>query len=213
MNNPNPLIWLASASPRRSALLSQIGIAHTVRPVDLDEDRFNAESPADYVMRLAKAKADALWTTLEPSQRRPVLGSDTTVALGEEVLVKPADRADGLRMLERLSGRTHQVYTAVAVRHACGCEARLSVSNVTMRSLSAAEMAAYWDTGEPADKAGAYGIQGLAAVFIERIEGSYSGIVGLPLFETGELLRMIGIAPDGSTQAATDIEARIEVRA
>jgi septum formation protein len=193
MNSSKPLIWLASASPRRSALLKQIGIAHEVRPVDLDETANAGESPADYVMRLARAKAQALWSRLTGDQRLPVLGSDTTVALGNAVLGKPQDREDGLRMLRALSGRTHQVYTAVALQHERGCEARLSVSDVTMKTLSEDEIAAYWHTGEPADKAGAYGIQGQAAVFIERIAGSYSGIVGLPLYETGELLRTIGI--------------------
>lgn len=191
-NSSNSLIWLASASPRRSALLKQIGIAHHIRPVDVDESPHAGEIPADYVRRLAVTKAEALWQRLRDDERAPVLGSDTTVALGNEVLGKPADREDGLRMLRRLSAQTHQVYTAVAVRHARGCDCRLSVSDVSMRALREDEIEAYWDSGEPADKAGAYGIQGLAAVFIERIAGSYSGIVGLPLFETGELLRMSG---------------------
>jgi len=211
MTSLKPLIWLASASPRRSALLQQIGIGHTVRPVDLDEHSLDGETPAQYVLRLAQAKAQALWSVLAGPDRQPVLGSDTTVALGDDILAKPVDRDDGLRMLRRLSGQTHQVYTAVALRHAAGCEVRLSVSDVSMRTLSDAEIAAYWDTGEPADKAGAYGIQGRAAVFIERIAGSYSGIVGLPLFETGELLRMIGIAPASTMNDATS-DARIEVR-
>lgn len=186
------MIWLASASPRRSALLTQIGVAHRVRPVDVDESILPGENPAQYVVRLAMAKAESLWAKLAEDERLPVLGSDTTVALGNDVLGKPANRADGVRMLQRLSAQTHQVYTAVAVRHAHGCEFRLSVSDVTMRELTRAEIDAYWDTGEPIDKAGAYGVQGAAALFIERIAGSYSGIVGLPLFETGELLHMIG---------------------
>lgn len=191
-NPPNPLIWLASASPRRSALLQQIGVPHRVRPVAVDESVLPDEIPSRYVVRLAVAKAERLWSQLAEAERLPVLGSDTTVALGQEILGKPRDQADAADMLRRLSGRTHQVYTAVAVRHAAGCDSRLSVSDVTMRTLQAQEIAAYWRTGEPADKAGAYGIQGLAALFIERIAGSYSGIVGLPLFETGELLRMTG---------------------
>jgi septum formation protein len=193
MSHSKSLIWLASASPRRSSLLNQIGVAHRVRPVDLDETAQADERPADYVTRLASAKAQALWALLAPEERLPVLGSDTTVALGNEVLGKPRDREDAARMLGRLSGRTHQVYTAVALRHEQGCEVRLSISDVTMKGLSSVEIQEYWSTGEPADKAGAYGIQGRAAVFIERIAGSYSGIVGLPLYETGELLRMIGI--------------------
>jgi septum formation protein len=186
------LIWLASASPRRSALLSQIGVPHQVRPVDIDESQRPGELPLDYVRRLAIAKAEALWDRLPAAERAPVLGSDTTVALGDDVLGKPRDRDDALRILRRLSARTHQVYTAVAVRHDDGCDCRVSISDVSMRALREEEIAAYWESGEPADKAGAYGIQGLAAVFIERITGSYSGIVGLPLFETGELLRMAG---------------------
>ncbi len=200
MTSSNPLIWLASASPRRSALLTQIGITHQIRPVDVDEAILAGEPPSQYVTRLARAKAERLWSTLTEDERRPVLGSDTTVALGSEVLAKPQDRADALRMLRALSARTHQVYTAVAIRHAQGCEARLSVSDVSMRTLSDTEIAAYWESGEPADKAGAYGIQGKASLFVERISGSYSGIVGLPLFETGELLRMIGITLEGSQE-------------
>ncbi|HEY6645288.1 Maf family protein [Povalibacter sp.] len=191
-NSSNSLIWLASASPRRSALLSQIGVAHTVRPVDIDESQRPGELPLDYVRRLAIAKAEALWSQLDVQERAPVLGSDTTVALGNDVLGKPRDRDDAMRILRRLSARTHQVYTAVAVRHPQGCDCRVSVSDVSMRALREEEIAAYWESGEPGDKAGAYGIQGLAALFIERIDGSYSGIVGLPLFETGELLRMAG---------------------
>lgn len=206
MTHSNPLIWLASASPRRSSLLNQIGIAHRIQPVDLDESAEPGESPAEYVTRLARAKAQALWSRLSADQRLPVLGSDTTVAIDGEVLGKPRDREEAGRMLRQLSGRTHQVYTAVAVRHAQGCHDRLSVSDVTMKSLSDSEIDAYWASGEPADKAGAYGIQGQAALFIERIAGSYSGIVGLPLYETGELLRMIGITLE-STVAAPRVSA------
>ena len=184
----NPLIYLASASPRRSALLTQIGIAHHVRPVDIDESLRSGEPPADYVVRLARTKADTLWNRLGAAERLPVLGSDTTVALGEDILGKPAGRDDGLAMLKRLSGRTHQVYTGVALRAEAGLESRLSVSEVTFREVSDAEAEAYWSTGEPADKAGGYAVQGRAAVFIERIAGSYSGIMGLPLFETAALL-------------------------
>lgn len=190
--SPKPLIFLASASPRRSALLTQLGVQHQVRPVDIDEQTLLGETPPQYVRRLAIAKAEVLWSRLEDAERQPVLGSDTTVALGNDILGKPKDQADGLQMLQRLSAHTHQVYTAVALRHASGCESRISVSDVTFRALSRAEMAGYWRTGEPADKAGGYAIQGLAALFIERIAGSYSGIVGLPLYETGELLHMIG---------------------
>ena len=197
----NSLIWLASASPRRSALLTQIGVRHRVRPVDVDESQRPGEAPLQYVRRLAIAKAETLWTQLTQEEQAPVLGSDTTVAIGTDILGKPADRTDAMRMLRRLSAQTHQVYTAVALRDADGCEARVSVSDVSMRELADDEIAAYWETGEPQDKAGAYGIQGLAALFIERISGSYSGIVGLPLFETGELLRMKGRRMSGAASA------------
>ncbi|MDY6945954.1 MAG: Maf family protein [Pseudomonadota bacterium] len=182
------LIYLASASPRRSALLTQIGVAHRVAPVAVDESVAAGETPEKYVTRLAALKADTLWHSLPEAQRLPVLGSDTAVVVDRAILGKPADEADGLRMLQLLSGRTHQVHTAVAVRGAAGSEMRLSVSEVTFRELTRAQMRAYWQTGEPADKAGGYAIQGRGAVFIRHIAGSYSGIMGLPLFETAELL-------------------------
>ena len=188
----NFLIYLASASPRRSALLTQIAVEHRVRPVDIDEGLRPGETPMHYVERLAALKAETLWARLSEAERPPVLGSDTTVALDEHILAKPIDENDAIRMLRLLSARTHQVYTAIALRHARGCDARVSVSHVSFRALTEEECRAYWRSGEPADKAGAYGIQGIAAAFIERIEGSYSGIMGLPLYETAELLRSIG---------------------
>jgi septum formation protein len=183
-----PLIYLASASPRRSALLTQIGVPHRVAPVAVDESVAEAEQPADYVSRLAALKADTLWDSLQADARLPVLGSDTSVVVDQTILGKPTDEADCLRILQLLSGRTHQVYTAVAVRSATGSDVRLSVSDVTFRDLTPAEMRAYWRTGEPADKAGGYAIQGRGAIFIRHISGSYSGIMGLPLFETAQLL-------------------------
>jgi len=183
-----PLIYLASASPRRSALLTQIGVPHRVAPVAVDESVGKAEQPADYVSRLAALKADTLWDSLQADARLPVLGSDTSVVVDQTILGKPTDEADCLRILQLLSGRTHQVYTAVAVRSATGSDVRLSVSDVTFRDLTPAEMRAYWRTGEPADKAGGYAIQGRGAIFIRHISGSYSGIMGLPLFETAQLL-------------------------
>jgi septum formation protein len=191
-SSSNPLIYLASASPRRSALLTQIGVGHRIRPVDIDEGERVGEAPSDYVLRLARAKADALWLRLEDDERLPVLGSDTTVALGTTIFGKPSSRSDGLAMLRLLSGQTHQVYTGVALRSSHGLDARLSVSDVTFRALEEAEIEAYWATGEPTDKAGGYAVQGRAAVFIERISGSYSGVVGLPLFETASLLVSVG---------------------
>jgi septum formation protein len=183
-----PLIYLASASPRRSALLAQIGVAHKVAPVVVDESVVRAEAPEKYVSRLAALKAETLWQSLPEPERLPVLGSDTTVVVNDSILGKPADEDDCVRMLQLLSGRTHQVHTAVALRSASGSAVRLSISEVTFRELSMTEMRGYWRTGEPADKAGGYAVQGRAAMFISRIAGSYSGIMGLPLFETAELL-------------------------
>jgi septum formation protein len=183
-----PQILLASASPRRSELLRQIGVAHAVRPVDVDESVRAGEAPSRYVIRLAETKAAALWDRLSARERGPVLAADTTVALEGEIFGKPADLDEARAMLGRLSGRTHEVHTAVAIRHEGGAAAKLSSSSVSLRELTRDEIDAYWATGEPADKAGGYAVQGRAAVFIRHIAGSYSGIMGLPLFETWELL-------------------------
>lgn len=182
------MIYLASASPRRSALLQQIEVAHEVRPVDVDETPRPGEPPTQYALRLAREKAQALWAQLGAGERRPVLAADTTVALGELILGKPADRDDAVRMLGRLSGRAHEVHTAVALCHAGGADARLSTSTVAFRKLSDAEIDWYWRTGEPAGKAGAYAVQGHGAIFIRHLAGSYSGVMGLPLYETWELI-------------------------
>jgi len=183
-----PRILLASASPRRSELLRQVGITHAVQPVDIDESVRNGEAPSAYVLRLAEAKAAALWQRLGPAERRPVLAADTTVALEGEIFGKPGSLAEARTMLGRLSGRTHEVHTAIAVLHAGGAAARVNSSSVTFRELARAEIDWYWHTGEPADKAGGYAVQGRAAAFISHIAGSYSGIMGLPLYETWELL-------------------------
>ena len=185
-------ILLASASPRRSALLRQIFMPHEIRIANIDESRLAGESPADYVTRLSRAKAERIWNRLNGEDVRPVLGADTTVALGDEIFSKPRDRDDGIAMLQRLSGVTHQVYTAVALCHAGTTTHRLSVSQVSFKPLSLEECAIYWNSGEPADKAGGYAVQGLAASFITNINGSYSGVMGLPLAETSELLSSIG---------------------
>jgi septum formation protein len=193
------MIFLASASPRRSALLRQIGVAHEVRPVDLDETPRPGEPPARYALRLAEAKARTLWATLRPAERRPVLAADTTVAIGDEILGKPADRDDAARILGRLSGRDHEVHTAVALLHEGGADARLSTSIVSFRELAAAEIDWYWTTGEPADKAGAYAVQGYGAIFVRHLSGSYSGVMGLPLYETWELLAPVpGLTVQGA---------------
>ncbi|NUA26028.1 Maf family protein [Cupriavidus basilensis] len=190
-------LYLASQSPRRRELLTQLGVAYELLLADDDEDAealevvLPGESPDDYVQRVCALKAEA---ALRRRERRalpdaPILTSDTTVCLDGEILGKPADDADAARMLGALSGRTHRVLTAVTVVSALGQRHALSVSEVSFRTMTADEIAAYVASGEPAGKAGAYGIQGRAAEFVERIDGSYSGIMGLPLFETASLLR------------------------
>jgi len=190
------VIVLASASPRRSELLRQIGIDHVVRPVEVDESVRPGEAPAAYVLRLADAKARALRAQLATAERRPILAADTTVALEGAILGKPRDADDARAMLERLSGRTHQVHTAVAVLHGGVLDARVSTSDVSLRPLSPEQIDWYCRTDEPLDKAGAYAVQGLAAVFVRHLSGSYSGVVGLPLLETWELLApALGLMP------------------
>ncbi len=184
-------IYLASASPRRSALLTQIGVAHHVLPADISEAREPDEPSERYVIRLAEQKASAVWEQTLGEGPRPVLAADTTVVVDERVLGKPRDAADALVMLADLSGRSHRVMTGVALRHTDGLDSVLSISEVTFRSTSDAERRAYCATGEPLDKAGGYGIQGYGAVFVERIEGSFSGVVGLPLRETTGLLAKV----------------------
>ncbi len=184
-------IYLASGSPRRRELLGQIGVPFEVIRAGVDESVRGGEAAGDYVRRLAAAKADAGWRTKDDA---PVLAADTTVLLEGTILGKPQDPQEAARMLLLLSGRTHEVLTAVALRSKRGIEVRVSHSLVTLRSIGSAEAAAYWDTGEPRDKAGAYAIQGCAAVFVAELRGSYSGVMGLPLFETAELLRAAGIA-------------------
>ena len=185
-------LCLASASPRRSELLRQIGVPFEVRAADIKEEQLRGELPDVYVLRLAAAKAEAVWAAMPEVERRPVLAADTAVVLDGDVLGKPLDAAEAAGMLERLSGRTHRVLTAVALRVPAGVETRLSQSEVRFRATTAAERVQYCATGEPFDKAGGYGIQGRAAVFVEELRGSYSGVVGLPLFETAELLTRYG---------------------
>jgi septum formation protein len=171
-------------------LLTQIGVPHVVEGAHIDESALKGEAPRDYVQRMARTKALAIWTR---DQSLPVLAADTTVVLDGVIFGKPDNRTDALRMLSALSGRTHDVLTAVVLADAHGLALRLSESRVAFRPVSAEECAAYWDTGEPRDKAGAYAIQGRAGVFIEALSGSYSGVMGLPLFETVELLRGAGL--------------------
>ena len=190
MPSAAPLLTLASVSPRRQALLGQIGVAHRVSAADIDETVQPGEAPADYVVRMACAKARAVRAR---GGELPVLAADTAVVIDGLILGKPADRAEGIAMLGRLAGRTHQVLTAVALATAGGIAFRVSASEVRLRAVTPAECAAYWESGEPRDKAGGYAIQGAGALFIEHLSGSYSGVMGLPLYETGQLLAAAGI--------------------
>jgi septum formation protein len=185
-----PLICLASASPRRRELLAQIGVPFRVAGAPVDESRLEGEPPRDYVMRLARAKALA-GRAVDASL--PVLAADTTVVIEGALLGKPANQQEAQRMLSRLSGRVHEVLTAVALADSQGVALQLSASQVRFREITEAECTAYWHTGEPCDKAGGYAIQGLGAVFVEWLQGSYSGVMGLPLFETARLLQAAGI--------------------
>jgi septum formation protein len=233
--NAEPVLCLASASPRRSALLAQIGVPHIIEAADVDESPRSGEVPAAYAERLARAKAHAIWAqyapSAQPAPRRglPVLGADTIVVLDGRLLGKPATREEGVAMLLALAGRTHQVLTAVALvsatvapmaatgalmgapgkpvntrtsnvntrtspaartRTSAAVHTRTAVvdSTVTFRAIDRAEAERYWASGEPADKAGGYAIQGLGAVFVAALSGSYSGVMGLPLHETALLL-------------------------
>lgn len=189
----NKLI-LASASPRRLELLRQLGLACDVHPVNLDERLIAGELPEDYVMRMAREKADAAVIDSDADlQTTAVLGADTIVVLGGDIMGKPRDRLDALAMLARLGGRTHLVITGVAVRGPMGATETLSSTTVSFRALERAECERYWQTGEPSDKAGSYAIQGMGALFVDSIEGSYSGVVGLPLLEVWRLLREQGV--------------------
>ena len=186
-------IFLASGSPRRRALLQQIGVSFQVIGIELDETALEDEAPQAYVSRLAEAKAAAGWQRSRGLGTAPVLAADTAVVLDGRILGKPADMKDAIGMLLELSGRTHEVLTAVAMQTAAGTQLAVSRSMVTFRSIDAAEARDYWASGEPRDKAGAYAIQGYAAVFIADLKGSYSGVMGLPLFETAALLQKAGI--------------------
>ncbi|MDR2215334.1 MAG: Maf family nucleotide pyrophosphatase [Nevskiaceae bacterium] len=195
-----PLV-LASASPRRLELLRQIGIEPIVRAVDIDESPLPHESPPALAARLAACKAQtaAAAATLDAALTGAcVLGADTIVVLDDEVFGKPRDETDAARMLRRLGGRTHQVISAVALAvagspQAAAAAQALSITDVTMRRITADEAATYWASGEPRDKAGGYAIQGLGALFVERIHGSYSGVMGLPLYETARLLQSVAM--------------------
>lgn len=182
---------LASKSPRRQELLTQLGLRFAVITADIPEQPQVGEAAADYARRIARDKALAVQRA--SAMPLPVLGADTDVVVDGAILGKPRDRVDGMAMLQRLADRAHEVYSAVAVVQGARIETALSVTRVHFGPITPAQAAAYWDTGEPADKAGGYAIQGLGAQFVRAIEGSYSGVVGLPLYETVELLRGFGI--------------------
>jgi septum formation protein len=194
-------IYLASQSPRRSQLLTQIGVAHTLLLAGSDEDAESledvrgAEAPARYVARVTGLKLDAAVQRLKRQglPAAPVLCADTTVCLGRDILGKPVDEADAVRILKQLSGQTHRVLTAVAVQKGRQRVSAVSASWVRFADMTPAQIKAYVASGEPMGKAGAYGVQGRAAAYIEQIRGSYSGIMGLPLFETAALLRSVGV--------------------
>ena len=198
------MIYLASRSPRRRELLAQIGVKFEPllfregprQDVDTDEMVRPGEQPDEYVRRVTQLKSEAAWQRVvmrRGLQRKPVLAADTTVAIAGEILGKPQDRADAERILKTLSGTQHRVLTAVALQFENRFEVAVSESLVTFTALDAERIAAYVQSGEPFDKAGAYAIQGRAAAFIERLEGSYTGVMGLPLFETANLLRRFGV--------------------
>lgn len=184
---------LASASPRRQELLTQIGVRFEVRVPDIDEQRRPGEMPEAYVCRLAEEKSRAGMAS-GPQSALPVLGADTIVVCEGQILGKPVGRDDAIAMLELLSGREHRVLTAVCISNSARSELLLAPSRVRFRKLHTNDLLAYWGSGEPVGKAGAYAIQGLAAMFVEYLEGSYSGVMGLPLYETAQLLQEFGVA-------------------
>ena len=194
-------IYLASQSPRRAQLLGQLGVRHELLLADADEDAESLEAllpneaPATYVQRVTGLKLDAAVARMRRRglPQAPVLCADTTVALGRTILGKPEDEKDAVRMLRMLSGATHRVLTAVALHHGKTSHAALSVSRVRFAEITKQQIARYAESGEPLGKAGAYAIQGAAAAFVEHISGSYSGIMGLPMFETAQLLRQAGM--------------------
>ncbi|WP_339525898.1 Maf family protein [Pseudomonas sp. EA_35y_Pfl2_R111] len=200
-------LYLASGSPRRRELLTQIAVPFLTQIVPIDENALPGESPIAYVERLARAKAQAGLAALSDTADAVVLGADTAVVLDGRILGKPVDRDDALATLSALSGRSHQVLTAVALVSRERLESRVVTSQVTFRALRQAEIEVYWASGEPQDKAGCYGIQGLAAVFVSQLQGSYSAVVGLPLCETAALLAEFAIPcwqllPDHSQEVA-----------
>lgn len=183
-------IILASASPRRRELLDQIKVRYDVYPVNIDETPRPGETPLDYVLRMAAEKSSVCIRRLGYSL--PVLAADTAVVMGTRIIGKPQGRDDAVAMLTLLSGKTHQVYSAISLRGNEHDQA-VSITDVTFKQLTEREIMAFWQSGEPLDKAGGYAIQGMGSIFVESIKGSFSGVVGLPLFETAQLLSKQGI--------------------
>ncbi|HIP81329.1 MAG TPA: septum formation inhibitor Maf [Leucothrix mucor] len=197
-NSTNPqTIILASASPRRAELLDQIGVNYQIQVADINEDANVDESPESLVKRLAKQKAEKISLN---NRSTPVLGADTLGVLKGVILNKPRDFDHAYEMLSAMSGNWHEILSAVALSYQGVTTVLLNKNRVFFKALSDQEIKSYWQTGEPQDKAGAYAIQGLAATFIERIEGSYSGIMGLPLFETNKLLKQARICPENESR-------------
>lgn len=188
---PAPKLILASASPRRSEILKQMGIRHLILPSDIPELPTQGEQPKAYVARIAAEKSFAAQSISD--KPLPILAADTEVIIDDLILGKPDSLSDAMAMLSRLSGRTHRVMTAVSLRFINQHWNSLSISHVTFRHIDPSEIEAYWASGEPKDKAGAYAIQGVGGIFVESIQGSFSGIVGLPIFETSKLLHQAGI--------------------
>jgi septum formation protein len=185
-------IHLASSSPRRHEILAALGLNFTAAGVDIDETRHDAEPVDAMVLRLAVAKVEAARARLKGSV--PVIGADTAVAVDDQILGKPRSEDEALTMLRTLSGRDHRVLTGVALAYRGDVSTAISVTKVRFREIGPDEARAYWQSGEPRDKAGAYAVQGLGGVFVESISGSYTGVVGMPVFETATLLEKVGLA-------------------
>lgn len=191
----SPSLVLASQSPRRKELLAQLGYEFSIQAADIDESMLEGETASEYVLRLAKQKAQHVLNNLTKDKKNTyVLGSDTSVVFNDKVLGKPENKADCLNTLSLLSGNQHQVLTSIALASDKGVIAEVIKTEVSFKTLSEQEINGYWLTGEPQDKAGSYGIQGIAAQFVKQISGSYSAVVGLPLYETAKLLSAAGIA-------------------
>lgn len=193
MINKSTQIYLASKSPRRQALLNQMGLLFEVQEIDVNESVNDGESGYEYVDRIATAKSRA-GHLLVKNKRIPVLGADTCIVFNEEIIGKPRDKKDAIDILKKLSGNQHRVLTAIALSNESKCLSKVQASKVFFKDLSDEEINAYVESDEPRGKAGAYAIQGLGAKFINNIEGSYSGIMGLPIFETAELLNEFNLS-------------------